>query len=49
VQLAVALQVREDALAAGAPAPIFVCADTALLADAAAEGLPTETPTSTHE
>lgn len=44
VQLASVLALRDDALATGAPAPIFVCADTDLLGYAASEGLSTENP-----
>lgn len=44
VQLACALIKRDDDLASGLPAPIFVCADTVLLGAAAAEGLGTENP-----
>jgi hypothetical protein len=44
VQLACALVFRDDNLAAGQPAPTFVCADTTLLSAAAAEGLPVENP-----
>ena len=44
VQLACALIKRDDDLASGLPAPIFVCADTMLLGAAAAEGLGTENP-----
>ena len=47
VQLACALTRRDDDLAAGQPAPIFVCADTVLLSVATAEGLAVENP-STH-
>ncbi|MGH2516356.1 MAG: type II toxin-antitoxin system VapC family toxin [Ktedonobacterales bacterium] len=47
VQLACALTRRDDDLASGSPAPTFVCADAALLAAAAAEGLGTENP-NTH-
>jgi len=44
VQLACALRVRDDAMAIGVMPPIFVCADDALLAVAAAEGLSVENP-----
>jgi predicted nucleic acid-binding protein len=44
IQLACALTVRDDALQAGVDPPIFVSADTELLAAAAAEGLPTDNP-----
>lgn len=44
VQLACALTRRDDDVANGQPAPIFVCADTVLLAVASAEGLATENP-----
>ncbi len=44
VQLACALTRRDDDVASGQPAPIFVCADTTLLAVAYAEGLATENP-----
>jgi uncharacterized protein len=46
VQLACALTFRDDELAAGKPAPTFVCADTQLLAVASAAGLPVENPNS---
>lgn len=46
VQLASVLSLRDDALAAGALAPTFVCADVQLLSFAAAEGLNTENPNS---
>ena len=46
IQLACALPRRDDDLAAGLPAPAFVCADTTLLAAAAAEGLAIENPNS---
>jgi uncharacterized protein len=45
VQLACALTRRDDVLAAGRPAAIFVCADTNLLAAAQAEGFIVENPT----
>ena len=44
VQLTCALTRRDDDLAAGQPAPIFVCADNALLGAAALEGLAIENP-----
>lgn len=44
VQLACALIIRDETVAAGVPAPIFVCADDALLAVAMAEGLAVENP-----
>ncbi|HEU4782733.1 MAG TPA: hypothetical protein VFS83_05280 [Ktedonobacterales bacterium] len=44
VQLAAVLALRDDALATGAPAPIFVCADSDLLGYAASEGLSIENP-----
>lgn len=44
VQLASALTRRDDDLAAGLPAPIFICADIALLGAAATEGLLVENP-----
>lgn len=44
VQLVSAFTKRADDLAAGQPAPIFVCADTSLLNVATAEGLATENP-----
>ncbi|HEY7342910.1 MAG TPA: type II toxin-antitoxin system VapC family toxin [Ktedonobacterales bacterium] len=44
VQLACALVLRDDNLAAGQPVPTFVCADTTLLSAAAAEGLRIENP-----
>jgi hypothetical protein len=44
VQLACALTFRDDEATAGRPAPIFVCADTQLLAIAQAEGLVVEDP-----
>lgn len=44
VQLASALQARDDALAIDVPPPTFVCADTVLLGVAAAEGLAAENP-----
>jgi uncharacterized protein len=44
VQLASALQARDDALAIDVPPPTFVCADTVLLDVAAAEGLAAENP-----
>ena len=44
VQLACALTWRDDALATGQLAPIFVCADHALLGAAALEGLAIENP-----
>lgn len=47
VQLACALTRRDDDLAAGNPAPIFVCADANLLAIAQAEGFTVENP-NTH-
>lgn len=43
-QLASALQARDDALAAGDIAPIFVCADNGLLTAASAEGMTTDNP-----
>ena len=46
VQLAAALIRRDDDLAAGNPAPIFVCADKNLLAVAQANGFAVEDPTS---
>jgi len=44
VQLAAVLALRDDALATGVPALIFVCADTDLLSYAASEGLGVENP-----
>lgn len=44
VQLACALTRRNDDLAAGNPAPIFVCADANLLVVAQAEGFIVENP-----
>jgi predicted nucleic acid-binding protein len=44
VQLACALAVRDDTIALGALAPIFVCADNDLLAVAIAESLSIENP-----
>lgn len=44
VQLACALTARDDAATAGTPAPVFVCADSTLLAAASTEGLATENP-----
>lgn len=44
VQLACALIIRGEAVAAGMAVPIFVCADDALLAAAAVEGLAVENP-----
>jgi uncharacterized protein len=44
VQLACALTRRDDDLAAGNPAPTFVCADIDLLAIAQAEGFSIENP-----
>jgi predicted nucleic acid-binding protein len=44
VQLACTLTIRDEAVAAGVPAPIFVCADDVLLAAATAEGLAGENP-----
>jgi uncharacterized protein len=46
IQLACALTRRDDDVADGLPAPTFVCAATALLAAAAAEGLAIENPNS---
>lgn len=46
IQLACAITRRDDDMAAGQPAPTFVCADTVLLSAAAAEGLPVENPNS---
>lgn len=46
IQLACAVTRRDDDLAAGQPAPIFVCADMVLLGAAAAEGLAVENPNS---
>jgi uncharacterized protein len=46
VQVACALTRRDDDLAAGDPAPTFVCADAGLLAIAQAEGLTVENPNS---
>ena len=46
IQLACAVTRRDDDLAAGQPAPIFVCADMVLLGSAAAEGLAVENPNS---
>jgi predicted nucleic acid-binding protein len=46
VQLACALTRRDDDLAAGALAPIFVCADANLLTIAAAAGFATKDPNS---
>jgi len=47
VQLAAALALRDDALASGVTAPLFVCADADLLGYAASEGLGVENP-NTH-
>ena len=47
VQLACALTKRDDDMAAGLPAPIFVCADVTLLNAAVNEGLAIENP-NTH-
>lgn len=44
VQLACALTRRDDDALLGLPAPIFVCADSGLLAVAIAEGFATENP-----
>jgi predicted nucleic acid-binding protein len=44
VQLACALTRRNDDMAAGNPAPIFVCADVTLLGVAASEGFAVENP-----
>jgi len=44
VQLACALVLRDDNLAAGQPAPTFVCADTTLLSFFFDEAPPTENP-----
>jgi uncharacterized protein len=44
LQLACALVIRDEAVVAGVPAPIFVCADDALLAVAVAERLAVENP-----
>ncbi|HLJ81554.1 MAG TPA: type II toxin-antitoxin system VapC family toxin [Ktedonobacterales bacterium] len=44
VQLASALTIRDETLMAGITPPVFVCADTALLSIAAAEGLVTDNP-----
>jgi len=44
IQLACALTRRDDDVASGQPTPIFVCADTTLLAVASAEGLAIENP-----
>jgi predicted nucleic acid-binding protein len=44
VQLASALRINRQTIADGAPALTFVCADTRLLAIAAAEGLATQDP-----
>jgi hypothetical protein len=44
VQLAALLSLRDEALAASAPAPIFVSSDSELLRYAAAEGLAVEDP-----
>jgi uncharacterized protein len=44
VQLASALRINRQTIADGAPAITFVCADTRLLAIAAAEGLATQDP-----
>lgn len=44
VQLATALAVRDDHLAAGLPTTVFVCADSHLLAAATGEGLAVENP-----
>lgn len=44
VQLACALQARDDAAVVSTAAPIFVCADETLLAAARAEGLAVENP-----
>lgn len=46
VQLACALTFRDDEVAAGRPAPTFVCADTTPLTIAQAEGLAVENPNS---
>ncbi|HLJ80443.1 MAG TPA: type II toxin-antitoxin system VapC family toxin [Ktedonobacterales bacterium] len=47
VQFAAVLGLRDEARASGAPAPIFVCADTDLLSFAVAEDLTVEDP-NTH-
>ncbi len=44
IQMACALAVRADAVSRNMPVPMFVCADSALLAVAAAEGMPTDNP-----
>jgi predicted nucleic acid-binding protein len=44
IQLAAALTRRDDDLAVGNAAPVFVCADTDLLDAAQAEGFTTENP-----
>lgn len=44
IQLASALAIGNDHLTAGLPTPVFVCADTHLLAAAASEGLAVENP-----
>ncbi len=44
VQLASAIDLRDEAQAANAPAPLFVCADKALLLIAKAEGMDIENP-----
>lgn len=46
IQLAAALALRDDTLASGVTAPIFVCADNDLLSYAASEGLGVENPNS---
>lgn len=47
VQITCALTIRDAATTLGAPEPVFVCADTDLLAVAAAEGMFIENP-NTH-
>jgi hypothetical protein len=44
VQLACAFQARDDAQVVGVTPPVFVCADTNLLASAAAEGMGVDNP-----
>ena len=46
VQLAASLSLRDEAVAASAPPPNFVCADIDLLGYAAAEGVSVEDPNS---
>lgn len=44
VQIAAALELRDQCLAAGLPAPLFITADTELNTAARAEGLPVDDP-----